>query len=68
MVIVKIKDKRYYKGYNLKSFNTNIVTEEIIQFVKDNPKAYQIEKYNGFCHTRETFLKIYTNQAKEVQI
>lgn len=60
MVLVKIKDKRYHKGYNIKFFHTEAITEEVIQFVKSNPKAYWIECNNENYHSREKFLKAYS--------
>ena len=40
MVLVRIKDKRHHNGYNIKFFQVDTITEEIIQFIKENPKAY----------------------------
>ena len=53
MVLVRIKDKRYHNGYNIKFFQTDTITEEVIQFVKDNPKAYWVDGNNEFYHRRE---------------
>lgn len=60
MVIVRISDKRHHKGYKIKFFHTDIITEEVIQFVKGNPKAYWIDGNNEFYHSREEFLKAYS--------
>ena len=30
MVLVRIKDKRYHIGYNIKFFKTDIITDEVI--------------------------------------
>lgn len=60
MVLIRISDKRYHKGYNIKFFQTDTITEEIIQFVKGNPKAYWVESNNEFYHSREEFLKVYS--------
>lgn len=59
MVLVRIKDKRYHNGYNIKFFQTDNITEEVIQFVKDNPKAYWVDVNNECYHSREEFLKVY---------
>ena len=60
MVVVRIKDNRYYSGYRIKFFHTRTITEEVIQFVKNNPKAYWIEGYNEFYFSREEFFKVYS--------
>lgn len=60
MVLVRISDKRHYNGYRIKFFKTDTITEEIIQFVKDNPKAYWVEGNNKSYHSREEFLKAYS--------
>lgn len=60
MVLVRISDKRYYKGYHIKFFYTDTITDEIIQFVKSNSKAYWVECYNEVYHSREEFLKTYS--------
>ena len=59
MVIVRIKDKRFHNGYNIKFFQTDNITEEVIQFVKDNPKAYWIDGNKESYHSREEFLEAY---------
>ena len=60
MVLVRISDKRCHKGYNIKFFHTDTITEEVIQFVNSNPKAYWVESNNEFYHSREEFLKAYS--------
>lgn len=60
MVLVRIKDKRCYRGYNIKFFRTDSITEEVIQFVKDHPKAYWVDNGIEFYHSREEFLKAYS--------
>ena len=59
MVLVRVKDKRYHNNYNIKFFQTDNITEEVIQFVKDNPKAYWVDGNNEFDHSREEFLEAY---------
>ena len=60
MVLIRISDKRYHKGYNIKFFHTDTITKEIIQFVKANQKAYWVECDNEVYHNREEFLKAYS--------
>lgn len=60
MVLVRINDRRYNNGYKIKFFHTDTITEEVIQFVKDNPKAYWVDSNNEFYHSREEFLKAYS--------
>ena len=60
MVLVRISDKRYHKGYNIKFFHTDTITEEVIQFVKGNSKAYWVECNNETYHSREEFFKVYS--------
>ena len=62
MVLVRIKDKRYHNGYNIKFFQTDTITEEVIQFVKNNPKAYWIDSNKESYHSREEFLEAYCKQ------
>ena len=59
MVIVKLEDKRYHSGYNIIFFKTDVITDEIIQFVKNHPKAYWIENGTEFYHSRQDFFKMY---------
>ena len=64
MIIVRISDKRHHKGFKIKFFHTDNVTAEIVQFVKDTPKAYRIEipgsgKAGEIYTDREKFLKDY---------
>lgn len=59
MVLVRIYDKRYHKGYKIIFFHSDTITEEIIQFVKEHKKAYWIECTNEVYHRREEFLKVY---------
>ena len=59
MVLVRIKDKRYHNGYNIKFFQTDTITDEVIQFVKDNPKAYWIDGNKESYHSREEFFKAF---------
>lgn len=65
MIFLRVKDKRYKNGYNIVSFKTDIITEEIVQFVKDNPNAYFISGFNEFYATRTDFLKKYDKKQKE---
>ena len=62
MVIVRISDKRRCYGYNIKFFHTDTITEDVIQFVKRNPRAYWVEcdKSNEYYRSREEFLKTYS--------
>lgn len=53
MVTIKLEDKRYPNGHRLKFFKTNEITEEIIEFVRKNPKASQVSLYMS----REEFLE-----------
>lgn len=59
MVLVRIKDKRYRNGYIIKFFQTDTITEEVIQFVKDNPKVYWIDSSKESYHSREEFFKAF---------
>lgn len=59
MVLVRISDKRHHKGYKIKFFQADIITKEVVQFVKDNPKAYWVDCNNEYYHSREEFLNVY---------
>lgn len=63
MIFIRVKDKRHKTGYDIVSFNANKITDEVIQFIKNNPKTYWISSYNGsnneFYPTREDFLNVY---------
>ena len=59
MVLVRIHDKRYHKGYSIKFFHTEEITEEVIDFVKKTPRAYWVDGNKEFYHTREEFLAKY---------
>lgn len=63
MVVIRIKDNRYYNGYRIKFFShAETITDEIIQFVKRNTRAYWVEcsNSNEYYRSREEFLKAYT--------
>ena len=45
MVTIKLEDKRYPNGHRLKFFKTNEIKDEIIEFVRKNPKVSQISLY-----------------------
>ena len=53
MVLVRIKDKRYHIGYNIKFFKTDTITDEVIQFIKSHPKAYWVECGEKIYRSRE---------------
>ena len=59
MVLVRIKDKRCHVGYKIKFFKTDTITDEVIQFIKNHPKAYWVDGNNEFYHSREEFLEAY---------
>ena len=62
MVVVRIKDNRYYSGYRIKFFHTKTITEEVIRLVKRNPRAYWVEcsSSNEYYRSREEFFKVYS--------
>lgn len=60
MVLVRISDKRYNHGYRLKFFQTDTITEEIVQFVKGNPKVCWVESKNENYYSRDEFLQAYS--------
>lgn len=45
MVEIKIEDKRYPNNCRFKFFKTNEITEEIVEFVRKNPKVNRIALY-----------------------
>lgn len=53
MVLVRIKDKRYHNGYNMKFFKTDTIADEVIQFIKSHPKAYWVECSEKIYRSRE---------------
>lgn len=63
MVIIRIKDKRYHNGYSIKFFTTETITDEILQFIKNNPKAYWVECDDEIYRSREE-LKELLNRMK----
>ena len=60
MIIVKLHDKRCMNGYRIDFFDTNVVTDEIVRFVKKNPKAFWIELKDKTYTDRDSFLKDYS--------
>lgn len=59
MIIVKLKDKRYYNNCKLKFFKDKIVTKEIIDFVKNNLNVFWID-----CGTESYNRKDFLNKYK----
>lgn len=57
MVLIRISDKRCINGYRIEFFYNDHITNEIFDFVKNNPKAYWIENKDKTYHTREDFFK-----------
>ena len=55
MITVKIHDKRCINKYRIEFFYTENVTDDVINFVRKNDKAYQILLYDKLC-SREEFL------------
>ena len=60
MNIVKIHDKRCINGYRIEFFDTDVVTDEIVRFVKENPKAYWIGLKDKTYTDRDSFLEEYS--------
>lgn len=65
MIIVKMSDKRYIRGFSIKFFDTEDVTEEVIDYVKTHKKVYRIETNNIQWKTREAFLFAYNIEKPE---
>ena len=59
MVTVKTADKRHKSGYRIVFFKSDTITEEIVQFVQGNPKAFCINSFNEYYGRRDEFLKAY---------
>lgn len=59
MITVRISDKRFYKGFRIKFFHSDVVTPEIYAYVKDNPRAYWVDGKGIFYTERDVFLKDY---------
>lgn len=57
MILIRILDNRCINGYRIEFFYNDHITKEIIDFVKNNPKAYWIETKGKTYHTREDFFK-----------
>lgn len=64
MITVRISDKRYYKGFRIKFFHSDVITPEIYAFVKDNKKAYWVDGKGILYTEREAFLKDYVSLDK----
>lgn len=66
MIVVKINDKRCRKKYRMEFFDTEIVTEEIINFVRSNEKIFRIMLFDKI-YDREEFLNQFnqTNCSEE---
>lgn len=60
MVLVRIKDKRCHVGYKIKFFKTDTITDEVIQFIKNHPKAYWVECGDKTYHNREELKEVLT--------
>lgn len=55
MVIVRTYDKRCIRGFSIKFFQTDVVTPEVVEYVRTHKKAYWVETKDAFWHTREDF-------------
>lgn len=69
-VWIKLKDKRYDSGFNIKRFESQEITEEIIEFVRKHPNAFKIYEPGFFFYTREEFLDKFCkniNKKKDVK-
>lgn len=59
MIIIRIADKRCHRKYRLRFFKTDSITDDIIQFVRDNSNAYWIESKNEIYRNRDDFFENY---------
>lgn len=58
MIVVRVRDKRCINKYRLEFFDTEEVTEEIIEFVANNDRIHSVMLFDKIL-LREEFLEIY---------
>lgn len=59
MVIVRTYDKRCIRGFSIKFFQTDVVTPEVVEYVRKHKKAYRVETKDEVWRTREDFFTAY---------
>lgn len=57
MIIVRISDKRHQKGFRVKFFEGDVITDEVVEYVKNTPNAFWVQSKNESYYNREDFLK-----------
>ncbi|MBO5373732.1 MAG: hypothetical protein J6A75_13585 [Lachnospiraceae bacterium] len=72
MIVVKIHDKRCINKYRIEFFDTEIVTEEIINFVRSNEKVFRIMLFDKI-YDREEFLNQFSQttcseESEKIQV
>lgn len=68
MITVKTYDKRFIRGYQIHWFDTEKVNGEVITFVKEHAKAYDVSAKGEQYITRESFLYKYgVDKDKQVE-
>ncbi len=56
MVVIKIYDRRYQRGYRIQYYNDDEITRDIFKFVKNNSRVFSV-LLNGDFYLRDDFLE-----------